>query len=379
MTTRGLAASAVAAVLLVSRAASAQAQYVAQPDSPEWLKDRRYNEGIGIRTGDLELHPGIAGEGGYDSNYLLRSTTVGVANGPPLSPRHPGARVSRHSLALPLDARSAAARGRQRRAPSPLAFRAGFNATYRELVGLSSDRSRRAEQRYRRAAQPERRGRRPPRHPPGAAGRGRALRRATRAPSCRTRSTRIQTCRSTRTTSAAAPSSRCSPGAERSTGTLATSCTRRSSKRATGKPYDNLVQEAYTRGRWKFRPRTAFVYDATFRFITYNNAELAEPVPLDTSTPIRARIGLDGLITDRFALLAMVGWGASFYDTTLPNQPQFDSVDRPGRAPVVSLRQPGHRQRRRTSGSPSRRSRSGTRAISRIAISAATTRRTAAI
>jgi len=86
MTTRGLAASAVAAVLLVSRAASAQAQYVAQPDSPEWLKDRRYNEGIGIRTGDLEIHPGIAGEAGYDSNYLLRSTTVGVSNGPPLSP-----------------------------------------------------------------------------------------------------------------------------------------------------------------------------------------------------------------------------------------------------------------------------------------------------
>jgi len=25
-----------------------------------WLKDRRYGEGVGIRTGDLELHPGIA-------------------------------------------------------------------------------------------------------------------------------------------------------------------------------------------------------------------------------------------------------------------------------------------------------------------------------
>src|SRR5438309_1416749 len=38
-----------------------------------WLKDRRYGEGVGIRTGDLELHPGIAGEFGYDSNYFLRS------------------------------------------------------------------------------------------------------------------------------------------------------------------------------------------------------------------------------------------------------------------------------------------------------------------
>src|SRR6266852_6602288 len=38
-----------------------------------WLRDRRYGEGVGIRTGDLELHPGIAGEFGYDSNYFLRS------------------------------------------------------------------------------------------------------------------------------------------------------------------------------------------------------------------------------------------------------------------------------------------------------------------
>ena len=33
-----------------------------------WIKDRSYGEGIGIRTGNLELHPGIAGEFGYDSN-----------------------------------------------------------------------------------------------------------------------------------------------------------------------------------------------------------------------------------------------------------------------------------------------------------------------
>src|SRR5438045_844834 len=47
-----------------------------------WLKDRRYGEGIGIRTGDLELHPGIAGEFGYDSNYFLRSDRDRPPNGP---------------------------------------------------------------------------------------------------------------------------------------------------------------------------------------------------------------------------------------------------------------------------------------------------------
>ena len=57
-----------ATVLLgaISLEAHAQAQ---QP----WLADRKYGEGIGVRVGNLELHPGIAGEVGYDSNYFLRA------------------------------------------------------------------------------------------------------------------------------------------------------------------------------------------------------------------------------------------------------------------------------------------------------------------
>src|SRR5450432_1570913 len=38
-----------------------------------WLADRRYGEGIGVRVGDLELHPGVSAEAGYDSNYFLRA------------------------------------------------------------------------------------------------------------------------------------------------------------------------------------------------------------------------------------------------------------------------------------------------------------------
>jgi len=44
----------------------------AQAQQP-WLADRKYGEGIGVRVGNLELHPGIAGEVGYDSNYFLRA------------------------------------------------------------------------------------------------------------------------------------------------------------------------------------------------------------------------------------------------------------------------------------------------------------------
>src|SRR4051812_23409192 len=53
-----------------------------------WLGDPRIAEGPGIRTGDLELHPGIGGEVGYDSNWFLRSSTSGanIVNGAPNNP-----------------------------------------------------------------------------------------------------------------------------------------------------------------------------------------------------------------------------------------------------------------------------------------------------
>src|SRR5687768_9557553 len=63
-----VALAALVAVATTSAVASAQ-----QP----WIRDRRYGEGIGIRVGDLELHPGIAAEFGYDSNFFQRSGATG--------------------------------------------------------------------------------------------------------------------------------------------------------------------------------------------------------------------------------------------------------------------------------------------------------------
>ncbi len=96
-----------------------------------------------------------------------------------------------------------------------------------------------------------------------------------------------------------------------------------------GQPFDNITNEAYTRGRWLFRPRTALIYDASLGFTSYvNSSQALAAEGLVNSTPVRTRIGLNGLITDRFALLGIVGWGASFYDNPagFGAQPQYDSV-----------------------------------------------------
>jgi len=96
MTKRRLASSVALFTVLLARVAVAQSsQNVTAAGGPEWLKDRRYNEGIGIRTGDVEIHPGIAGEVGYDSNYFMRSDDTrpfignAASGGAPIVPPRP--------------------------------------------------------------------------------------------------------------------------------------------------------------------------------------------------------------------------------------------------------------------------------------------------
>ena len=323
MTKIGLVYSAVAVALLASRAAGAQQQFVGQPDSPQWLKDRRYNEGVGIRTGDLELHPGLAGEVGYDSNYMLRSTLQGVDNGPPTAPVVPSMEF-RITPSLRI-----ATLGVQRREgdavamPPSVAFRAGLSATYREFIGLSNNTSQQSDITQQRNVSGAADARLDilPLRPWGA---------AVFADYARV----IQPSSYTANPNLSFNSDNVGGGGEiiarPGKGTLDWHLGYQVHdtifEQAQGTPFSNLSQEGFTRGRWRFRPRTALLYDATLRFLQYQNSGQAQQEGLVNSTPVRARIGLNGLITERFAVLLLAGWGASFYQNIIPQQKQYDSV-----------------------------------------------------
>jgi hypothetical protein len=89
----------------------------------------------------------------------------------------------------------------------------------------------------------------------------------------------------------------------------------------------NLSNQIETRGRWRFLPRTSLVYDAKFGFISYPSPTTNSNNNKVGSHPMRALIGINGLFTSSFAVLAMVGWGASFYQATNGAQTQnFDSA-----------------------------------------------------
>jgi len=308
--------------MLFARAASAQTQNTTPTDAPSWLADRRYNEGIGVRTGDLELHPGIAGEFGYDSNYFLRSTKFGVVNGPPTTPVIPSLQIrvtpSLYVSTLTVERRE----GDVVRLPPPIAFRAGVNGTAYFPIGISSDPV--AKLSGNNISDQENVN-------IGADGRLDILPERPVSGAVFATYTRVT---QGDPANANVPFNRDSIGGggeiglQPQSGTLDWHFQYQYSttlfEAQEPQVFDNMTHEVSTRGRWKFTPRTSLVFDANQRFITYQNSQ-ALANGLTDSTPIRARLGLNGLITDRFAATLLAGYGGSFYDNTF-NPQQYDSV-----------------------------------------------------
>jgi len=323
MTKTGLAPAIVAVVLLASSAARAQGA-----DSPAWLKDRQYNQGAGVLAGDFELHPSIAGEAGYDSNWFLRSsaTNPAYANSAPAAPVV-GALEFRITPALYLSTLSAQRREATPGQPGPtFAFRGGVNATYREFVGVSNSNSSStdniSDQRNVSI---------------GADGSldilpGQPVGGVLNVNYGRVVQPNVVTANPDQSfvydTIAGSALLRFQPGSGTLKWAVGYHIADTIFETSAGSPYNNLTQGGLMTGTWRFRPRTSLFYDLSVDYASFENASSAAPVLLLSSTPVRTRIGINGLITNRFAAEAAVGWGASFFNKVagFPQEPQYDSV-----------------------------------------------------
>ncbi|CAN5388014.1 hypothetical protein BH09MYX1_BH09MYX1_19840 [soil metagenome] len=284
-----------------------------------WLGDRKYAEGAGIRVGDLELHPGIGAEVGFDSNWFRRSHMDGanIVNAAPNAPIR-SAGILRITPSLYISTLGPQRKeGDQNPEPPKVTFRAGIAGTYRAFVGtevvdpngvngLSADIDARVDvlptrpfsfgigARYNRSVNPNTSGN------PDASFNRNVL--------------------------GVGADMTVTPGSGTLDWKLGYNLQAQLLDTPTASPFNNLSHSIFTRGSWKFRPKTAAIMDGSFAFQSWTQQDRAFNGLLN-STPLRARVGLSGLITSRFALTAMVGYGGSFVNTTAsPLIQQYNSV-----------------------------------------------------
>ena len=305
------------ALLALPAVASAQDQI--------WLKDRRYAEGPGYRVGDFELHPGAALEFGYDSNYFRRPTGCSGTEGSTTCPLGPVLGALRLRLTPSF---SFSTLGTQRKeaggAPPSVTFRGGLSLSYNEFIpimGTSAERSEVSSQRNLGGSLDLAATIFPGRQWSGVLSAS-VARQITAGDAGQPSSFNSGNTYNRDVPSASAEIA-WAPGAGlfewrlgyQFTGTLFESLGQLS----------NLNNTIITRGRWRFLPRTSLVFDGRFGFINYTDPTAGGKT---SSHPMRTMIGVNGLVTPSFALLAMVGWGASFYSAPAPNVPSenFDSA-----------------------------------------------------
>ena len=295
-----LAALIGSSTLLASATVAAQDQV--------WLNDRKYREGIGIRAGDFELHPGIGADIGYDTNYLRRSS-----NENPVQTLR--IRVSPHFSVTTLGPQ------RSQGAPPPdVAFRAEISGTYNEFIPLSGpelDKENVQKQRNvggdvgleldilpRREWSGKLRG-----------GLGRSTRPTNEAD---------VNVNFNRLLPHAGAELVWTPGSGLLDWRIGYEFTGSFFENGTFESINSFRNAVSTRGRWRFLPRTALMYDARASFVTYPVG--GGRANKTASHPLRTRVGVNGLITPAFAVLALVGWGSSFYSSSAADVQDFDSV-----------------------------------------------------
>ena len=304
---------------VIALVATASVSTLASPAFAQmWLKDRQATQGAGIRSGDFELHPGVAAEVGYDSNYFNRS------------PDKPYPVVDTVRLRITPQFHISTLTGARTAGSSQpkVYFSAGAAFAYSQFlmnggIGTGADRFKQLGRdsewgvlgdvamninpgrpwglnvydTFQRTAQPSI-------DPLVESGLNRMENRIA-ADLVHTRPGGLFDWR----LGYAFSLTYFENGPTGSTS-------------VSPQDFNNYRHEAYTQGRWRFLPRTAFVYNGSYSVQTYNTSTPG----LNNSRPLRTRMGLTGLVTDRLSLLGLVGWGASFYDNATTGNRNFDSV-----------------------------------------------------
>jgi hypothetical protein len=308
MKIRGLLIAGLSLSVFAPDAAYAQ-------DQP-WLSDRKFTIGPGYRVGDFELHPGAAVEFGFDSNFFLRASEGDAAGAPVMAMR---LRVT--------PSFSFSTLGPQRKgntpnqAPPAVEFTGGISATYNEffpVYGTAEGKEKMWDQRNVGGLLDLRLTINPSRPWSGAiyGSLGRLIQPSQEAVIGESYN---------RLSPNAGAELIWNPGSGLLDWRLGYNFAGTIFESDNFDGLTNLYHTFQTRGRWRFLPRSALLFDLKSGIIQYINSS-----EKTGSHPLRVQLGYNGLITNNFGALLMVGWGASFYDPssreTAETVQDFDSI-----------------------------------------------------
>lgn len=293
------------AVLFISGTAFAQGQ--------PWLADRKFR-GAGIRTGNLELHPGLAGEVGFDSNYGQGSGDYGLVPGTSIilqEPVVPSLRLRvTPSLSLTTLGPQRSPQG-QAVAPPKITFNADLALRLNQLVALGAEYGEGSISRTFFDGDLALQAEILPRRPWSLSANALVARVAqpSNDPS-------ILNAVLSRTTVGGGTDLRWRPGG----GTLEWSVGYDGMYTAFDEAalgLDFVDHGPNIKGRWTFLPQTALLYDGRMGFVSYTSTANRRLVG---SRPMVSTLGINGLVTARIAFLAQGGWKATFFNgATVPD------------------------------------------------------------
>ncbi len=277
-------------------------------NAQSWLPDRQYTEGPGIRAGNLELHPGVAVRGGWNSNVFRQE---GGASHPRVSSGlitiTPHIHVSTLGKQRMSEGEDAGGAGRVR---PKIAFEGGAAASYFQYtntqaqpngarVGVDTDSKLQIL----------------PEHAVGldlGFGYQRSIQPFTAQPF-----------KGNFDRSTFAPSLRLRAG---SSSRVLTSYVGYApnityfERRATDFDYLNSARHNVDLGAaWKFLPHTALLFDGQLGFLRYMH-DVSDPnnaVLLSDSTLVEARLGINGALTKRISLRLFAGYAAMVIENRL--------------------------------------------------------------
>jgi hypothetical protein len=266
----------------------------------QWLPDRAYSEGPGIRVGDLELHPGVAVRGGYDNNVFRSDGDATPIRDAAILAITPHLYLSTETPQRGLEGEDRLAAGQ---APRFVAFRGGASATYLHYFTDNAPRNLAVDTDFFLAV---------------AQGRPVELNLVASYVRSVAPFTEVAGDRNAYVFDTVDPSLRLKFNSR--SGVLSGYigyAPRYTHYESNTFDYLNNIQHGIEAGTaWKFLPSTALLYDARFAFQNYTNYTPTDErlMLFSDNQSFRTRLGLNGALTNKLSLRLLAGYAVGFYD-----------------------------------------------------------------